>query len=102
MSLNAAKTLFILFFAKQSDLNYAELIISDSVIKPSMEATYLGLNLHYRLSWSNHFKIKTRSSMKAFHGAMKCLRVSWGLSRSSICTLYYSIAEPILLYGCSL
>jgi ribonuclease HI len=101
LSINAAKTTFVLFSRRRTRPPDISLNIDSLSITPVNEVQYLGFILDQRLSWSSHLQAKCLAAKKLIFLVRKCLAVTWGLSASRLKKLYSSTIEPTLLYGCS-
>jgi len=102
LSINAAKTTFILFSRKRSQPPAIVLQIGDQFILPKSEVHYLGFLLDHRLSWHAHIQAKCNVAKKLIFLVKRCLSSTWGLSASRLKKLYSSSIEPTMLYGCSI
>ena len=102
LSINAAKTTFILFSRKRSPPPDISLQFGDHLIQPRAEVQYLGFTLDRRLTWHAHVVAKCTAAKKLIFLVKRCLSSTWGLSSSRLKKLYSSSVEPTLLYGCSL
>ena len=103
LGFNAPKTVFIVFTRSKQDLpNSLHLCINQSQIPRTTKCTYLGLLIDERLSWKEHITNKVYSSKRLMFTVKKCCRLTWGLTRKSITTMYKVIFLPKILYGCSI
>ncbi len=66
---------------------------------PTVELCYVGID--EKLSWNLHISNKCNAVKKMLFLILKCCRLSWGLSRSTISLLYKSSVIPIILYNFS-
>ena len=100
LSINYKKCNCILFKPRQNrqrfDLN---IYINDCSIERVCETTFLGVVVHESLSWKPHISIVARKISKAIGIIYKA---SFCLPFSSLCTLYYSLIYPYLVYCVSL
>jgi hypothetical protein len=80
LTLNAIKTVFMLFSRKALDFATLSLGLSiyDVNILPSIETQFLGFILDYRLKWTPHIAHKVLKAKKALFTLKKCLRATWG------------------------
>ena len=70
LTLNAIKTIFMLFSSKA--IKFASLILSSSIIYdvnilPSIETQFLGFTLDYRLKWASHIAQSIESKKSHFY-----------------------------------
>jgi len=97
---NGAKSFFLIFSPKRN-LPPLTLIVDNIPVHRSSSCLYLGLTIDDKLSWNLHISNKCNAVKKMLFLILKCCRLSWGLSRSTISLLYKSSAIPIILYNCS-
>ena len=104
LTLNAIKTIFMLFSSKAikfASLNLSSSIIYDVNILPSIETQFLGFTLDNRLKWASHIAHKVLKTKKALFTLLKCLRATWGpmhivcasLLRLQLTPLSYMVAR---------
>ena len=101
LKINAKKTTLIVFSRKRIDLGNVQLKITDHTIYPSSQAKLLGVVLDCRLKWLPHIQEKETAVKRVFHAVRRYVGKNWGLSRHRLKTLYTAVAEPTLLYCCS-
>ena len=97
---NGAKS-FFLTFSPNRNLPPLSLSVDNVTVPRSSSCVYLGLTIDDKLSWNLHISIKCNAVKKMLFLILKCSRLSWGLSRSTISLLYNSSVIPIILYNCS-
>ena len=102
LGFNASKTVFIIFTRCKQVLPDLYLCINQSPIPRTNKCTYLGLIIDERLSWKEHVTNKVYSSKRLMFTVRKCCRLTWGLTRKSLTTMYKVIFLPKILYGCSI
>ena len=56
LSLNVAKPNFMVFHTSNKIVNYPKLKINDNVIERVQSFNYLGLLVHYNITWSKHIE----------------------------------------------
>ena len=100
LTFNGAKS-FFLIFSSNRNLPPLTLTVDNITVPRSSSCVYLGLTIDDKLSWNLHISIKCNAVKKMLFLILKCCRLSWGLSRSSISLLYNSSVIPIILYNCS-
>ena len=54
LSLNVAKTKFMVFHTSNKIVNYPKLKINDYVIERVQSFNFLGILVHYSMTWSRH------------------------------------------------
>ena len=99
LSLNVAKSNFVLFSRSNSNREIVSLKLGNQVIERTKNAKFLGIYIDDKLDWSihiNHIKSKLSS------GAYALNSVKHSLSTHNLNTLYYSMIHPYLLYGITL
>jgi hypothetical protein len=103
LTLNAIKTVFMLFSRKALDFATLSLGLSiyDVNILLSIETQFLGFILDYRLKWTPHIAHKVLKAKKALFTLKKCLRATWGADAHRLRFLIAAAVDPIVLYGCS-
>ena len=99
LSLNAIKSVFVIFHRFRAPLPPLSLVIDGVTILTSQSVTFLGFLLDAQLKWSRHINEKCIAAKKAIFAVNSCLRKSWGFDRERLLFLYRSVVEPILLYG---
>ncbi len=97
---NGAKLFFFIFSPKRN-LPPLTLIVDNITVPRSSSCMYLGLTNDDKLSWNLHIYNKCIAVKKMLFLILKCCRLSWGLSRSTISLLYKSSVIPIILYNCA-
>ncbi len=101
LTFNAAKTVFMVFSRRRRTNSIPlSITVNNTIIEPSRTCTYLGLVLDDKLIWRDHIKYKCTSTKRLLFIVNKCCRLTWGLSRDKLITIYKSIFLPKLLYGC--
>jgi hypothetical protein len=101
LSLNALKTVFVLFSRKRSAWPDLSIDVDGVKITPSSSVHYLGFIVDANVKWKEHLKAKCESAKRALLTANSCLRKSFGYDGKRLRFLYLSTVEPILSYGCS-
>ena len=99
LTLNASKTVFIIFFAKAKNPQQS-ITINNTVIPQSKSCVYLGLAIDFKLNWRTHIENKCLAAKRLWFLVQRCARLSWGLSRDKLQLLYKAIIVPTILYGC--
>ena len=56
LSLNVAKTKFMVFHTSNKIVNYPKLKTNDHVIEKMQSFNFLGLLVHYNMTWSKHIE----------------------------------------------
>ena len=101
LTLNAAKSVLVLFSRRRIQLPSWSLVINGENIPCSQTVSYLGFFLDAQLSWMFHLTQKCAAAKRALFSVHNCLRLTWGVDRRRLIFLYESVVEPVLLYGCS-
>ena len=102
LEVNIPKTTFLLFDpAKSNPLFNICLHLLGSSIPASQTVTYLGILIDFHLAWTLHVEQKCKSLHRLLFSIRQCLSLTWGLSRHRLQAAYRIIAEPTLLYACS-
>lgn len=99
LSLNASKTVLVIFSRRKIALPQLFLYINGIKIIPSRTVKYLGFLLDAQLKWTDHITQKCVAAKRALFAVYNCLRATWGVDRRRLLFLYESVVEPILLYG---
>ena len=101
-NISASKSQAVLFTnsrVKRSEANI-RLRIGKEQIPLSPTATFLGIVLDARLSWSAHAEaVKTRC-MKRLNAMRAIPGSSWGASKSNLLQVYRATIRSVLDYGC--
>ena len=102
LDVNAPKTAFLLFdWIKSNPTLSLSINLLDVVIPASVSTVYLGLTIDCHLSWNQHITSKCSSLGRLLFSLKQCLALTWGLNRQRLQSLYHLIAEPTILYACS-
>ena len=102
LSINPAKTSFMLFSRKRNWQQPVALLLNGRMIPPTKQIDFLGFLLDHRLTGVPHIQAKAVAAKKLIFAARRFLARSWGLSKSRLKRLYATTIEPMMLYGCSL
>ena len=96
LSINYKKSNFMIFKSKQKRQTFdINLKINDCAIGCVKETVFLGVVLDENLSWKPHITNVARKISKSIGIIYKA---SFCLPTSSLCTLYYSLVYPYLIY----
>ena len=96
LSINFKKSICILFKPRQKRQKFDfNININECVIGRVQEVTFLGVVINETLSWKPHISIVARKISKSIGVIFKA---SFCLSSVSLCTLYYSLVYPYLVY----
>ena len=96
LSLNAAKTNFILFGSKKFPRPIS-LVLDGNILEQTNCTKFLGIYMDEKLKWDQHLNYV---SGKISRGLGMISRVSKILPSEILLTLYYSLIYPHLLYCC--
>ena len=96
LSLNALKTVFVLFSRKRSAWPDLSIDVDGVKITSSSSVHYLGFIVDANVKWREHLKAKCESAKRALLTANSCLRKSFGYDGKRLRFLYLSTVEPIL------
>jgi hypothetical protein len=101
LAFNAVKTVYIFFSRRRrNQLGLPPIHVNNTPVNPSSSCTYLGLTIDTKLNWRKHAMKKYTSNKRLFFIVNKCCRLTWGISREKLITIYKFIFLPKLLYGC--
>lgn len=101
LAFNAAKTVYMLFSRRKLNLlDLPPIHVNSTPINPSSSCIYLGLTIDTKLNWREHVTKKCTCIKRLLFIVNKCCRLTWGISREKLITIYKSIFVPKLLYGC--
>lgn len=91
-----------IFFSRRrrNQLGLPPIHVNNTPVNPSSSCTYLGLTIDTKLNWRKHAMKKYTSNKRLFFIVNKCCRLTWGISREKLITIYKFIFLPKLLYGC--
>ncbi len=103
LTLNAIKTVFMLFSRKALDFTTLSLGLSihDINIFPSKEIQFLGFILDYRLKWTPHIAHKVLKAKKPFLHFKNVFEQPGVADAYRLRFLIAATVDPIVLYGCS-
>ncbi len=101
LSLNALKTVFVLFSRKRSAWPDLSIDVNGVKITPSSSVHYLGFVVDANVKWKEHLKEKCQSAKRALLTVNSCLRRYFGYDSKRLRFLYLSTVEPLLSYRCS-
>ncbi len=90
---NGAKSFFLVFSPKRN-IPPLTLAVDNIIVPRSSSCMYLGLKIDDKLSWNLHISNKCITDKKMLFLILKCCRLTWGLSRSTISLLYKSSVIP--------
>ena len=99
LSLNAAKTNFIIFGNKRipNDLDEVKLILDNNILERTTCTKFLGVFLDEKLNWSQHL---SNITVKISRGLGMIGRVRNVFPNDVLQMLYYSLIYPYLTYCC--
>lgn len=101
LAFNAAKTVYMLISRRKLNLlDLPPIHVNSTPINPSSSCIYLGLTIDTKLNWREHVTKKCTCIKRLLFIVNKCCRLTWGISREKLITIYKSIFVPKLLYGC--
>ena len=101
LGFNASKTSFLIFTRNKQAIPNLQVIINNIPINRTNKCTYLGLIIDDHLTWKEHITAKCLASRRLLFIINKCCRLTWGISRRSLSTLYKTIFIPKIIYGCA-
>ena len=101
LRVNASKTILMIFSKRKQTLPELSLKIDGFEVVPSPSTKILGVIIDSQLKWREHLMEKEIKFKRLLHSIKRHLGRSWGLSSHRLKTLYKAIAEPTLLYACS-
>ena len=96
LTLNASKSVGVIFRSNIKDSHELKITIGDTVIKPVTETKFLGLWLDDKLNWNKHYSellIKLNQGVNLLRKAQKLL------DKSSLLSLYYAHFHSHLTYA---
>ena len=96
LTLNASKSVGVIFRSNIKDSHELKIMIGDTVIKPVTETKFLGLWLDDKLNWNKHYSellIKLNQGVNLLRKAQKLL------DKSSLLSLYYAHFHSHLTYA---
>ena len=96
LSLNVAKTKFIVFHTSNKIVNYPRLKINDYVIERVQSFNFLGLLVHYNMTWSNPI-VKVSLKISRTLGILNILKLIY--PQCILFTLYNTLIMPHLHYS---
>jgi len=102
LSLNASKTVMMVFSKRAIPLSDLSVEIEGHRILPSRTTKLLGVILDQHLKWKDHIDEREQKFKRVIHTVRRFLGRNWGLSRHRLRTIYTAVAEPTLLYACSI
>ncbi len=102
LSLNASKTILMVFSRRSIPLSGLSIVIEGHQILPSRTTKLLGVILDQHLKWKDHIDEREQKFKRVIHRVRRHLGRTWGLSRHRLRTIYTAVAEPTLLYACSI
>ena len=93
LSLNAIKSVFVIFHRFRAPLPPLSLVIDGVTILTSQSVTFLGFLLDAQLKWSRHITEKCIAAKKAIFAVNSCLRKSWGFDSVFFSCTYLSLSR---------
>lgn len=98
LTFNTSKTNAVLFshLRRPTPIN---LKMNNNEIKLQQSAKYLGIIMDRRLNWNEHLKSQAAVCKSQLVRIGNAVSTKWGLSFSSVRTIYEQAIEPKLLYG---
>ena len=96
LSLNAAKSQYVLFKNNRLIENNYQILMNNEIIKQTKTAKFLGITIDEGMTWQEHIhscKKRASSGLYALNSAKKIL------SESNLKILYHSLIHPHLMYG---
>ena len=97
--LSSNKSQAVLFRRNRIDAN-VKLSIGNELLSLSNTATFLGIVLDERLTWSAHAQTVEQRCLKRLNALRAISGSSWGASRSSLLQVYRATIRSVLDYGC--
>ena len=94
--LNVAKTKFMVFHTPNKIVNYPKLKINDHVIERVQSFIFLGLLVHYNMTWSKHIE-KVSLKISRTIGILNRLKLIY--PQCILLTLYNTLIMPHLHYS---
>lgn len=79
LSLNASKSVLVLFSRRNTPLPVFSLLINEMKIFSSQTVKFLGFILDAQLKWSEHISQKCVAAKRALFAVYHCLRTTWGV-----------------------
>jgi len=101
LTMNAAKTVLMIFSKRKVPLPDLSLDIDGFTVRPSWTAKLLGVTIDSQLKWREHLAEREVKFKRTVFTMRRYLGRTWGLNRHRLKTLYKAVAEPLLLYACS-
>ena len=96
LSLNVAKTKFMVFHTPNKRVKYPKLKINDHVIERVQSFNFLGLLVHYNMTWSKHIE-KVSLKISRTIGILNRLKLIY--PQCILLTLYNILIMPHLNYS---
>ena len=96
--LSSSKSQAVLFRRNRINAN-VKLSIGNELLSLSNTATFLGIVLDERLTWSAHAQTVEQRCLKRLNALRAISGSSWGASRSSL-QVYRATIRSVLDYGC--
>ena len=95
LSLNIAKTHYLVFAGNKAVSDNLNIIICDQYIERSYSTKYLGIIIDYKLTWNDHVRY-IQSKLSKSCGIL--YKVKHILTKETLHILYYSLIYPYLQY----
>ena len=96
---STSKTQAVLFCRNRMDAN-VKLSIDHELLSLSNTATFLGIDIDDRLTWSAHALTVEQRYLKHLNALRAISGSSWGASKSSLLQVYRATIRSVLDYGC--
>ena len=96
LSLNIAKTNFVIFHAINKPVHNVTLKINKQAINETKYVKYLGILIDSHLTFNHHIDELTKKISRSIGVLYK---VRYYVNTKLLCNLYYAIIYPFLLYG---
>ena len=99
LSLNVAKTNYMLFTNTKSTGNKTQLKLSNTIITQCRHVKFLGVFIDDKLKWNEHITTITQRISRGFYAINKVKQI---LPKKHLISLYYTLVFPHLTYGITL
>ena len=96
--LSSSKSQAVLFSRNRIDAN-VKFSIGNELLPLSNTATFLGIELDERLTWSAHAQTVEQRCLKRLNALRAISGSSWGASRSSLLQVYQATIRSVLYYA---
>ena len=100
LKFNSSKTM-ALFITRRLNMQEPNLLMNSHKINFTKSLKYLGVIIHHKLLWYEHFNYVTAKASRLLTKLGMACHTTWGLNGTNIKIVYKNAIEPLLLYGSS-